>query len=68
MERMIIVTADTMYRTLHQYLGDQIPARAKVTRVLYNPTERGAIRIEYTSPEKPANPAALATFNLKKQY
>lgn len=68
MERLIIVTADTMYHTLQQYLGDQIPEKARVTKVLYNPGERGAIRLEYTSKEKPANPAALATFNIKKQY
>ena len=57
-----------MYRVLSQYLQGIVPEKAGVASIQFNPLNRGKIRLNYNSLEKPEKPFIQVKFDVRQTY
>ena len=69
-DRLIYITHQTILELLKDYLGEEnIPANAKTVNFLFKPNERGALAIEFESPDIKGGQASLvANFDVKRNF
>ena len=70
MQRMVIVTVDTLVEILKDYLGEEnVPRDATVERLLVKPNEKGKFAFVVESPGiKQGGQAVVADFQLRRVY
>jgi hypothetical protein len=70
MDRMVIVTVDTLAEILKDYVGEEnLPSNAWVTQLLVKPSEQGKFAINFESPDiKPDTPALNVNFGIKRVW